>query len=839
MKKIITMIAVALTIGVVAFTSPGGAPANKAGTPAYPSTCTSCHSGGSNAMQAGWITSNVPASGYVAGTTYTITCTATYSGRSVFGFEVSPQNAAGTVLGTLIVTNSAQTQSISTGKYMTHTAGGISGSNSKTWSFGWTAPAAGTGSVTFYGAFLCADGDGTEMGDETYKSTLTIAESAGCIPPAQPGTIAGSASVCVGSSQAYSVAAVTGATSYTWTLPSGWTGSSTTNSITTVAGSSSGTISVTANSACSSTPQTLSVTSNANPVATISPNGATTFCQGGSVTLTASAGSSYLWSPGGATSQSIIVSSSGSYTVKVTNASGCFATSAATTVTVNASGVPTITAGGSTSICQGNSVTLTSSAGSTYLWSPGGQTTQSISVSTAGSYTVAVTGTCPGTSAATVVTVNPLPSPTISAGGPTTFCQGGNVTLTSSSGSSYLWSPGGATTSSVTVSTGGNYTVHVTNSSGCSGNSAATTVGVNPLPSVTLGTFASVCTTDSAFTLSGGNPAGGIYSGTGVTNGIFDPAVSGSGTFNITYSFTNANGCTNTVVSAINVSTCSGSGCTTSPPRPGSITGPVSNTCNLAGAVYSIAPVAGATSYHWTVPSNVVIANNNGTSITVNFLPGFVSGTISVSAVNSCGTSYKRYLSVVSKIVLTGSMSGLNEVCITQNSVVYSIPAVTGATSYQWSISNGATITGNGNTAVADFTTSNNRHVQVKVRVANACGLSDSKKMMVTVHHDCTGGQVDDRYRAGTDPSAPISILAYPNPAIGKMMLDITAKQAANCQVKMFDLFGKTVVDKMMPAEEGLNSFEINVDGIKPGIYMLHVEADGIPSQNLRVMIMN
>ena len=63
--------------------------------------------------------------------------------------------------------------------------------------------------------------------------------------PAQPGAITGSITVCQGSSQTYSVAAVTGATSYTWTLPSGWTGTSTTNSITATAGSS-GTISVTA-----------------------------------------------------------------------------------------------------------------------------------------------------------------------------------------------------------------------------------------------------------------------------------------------------------------------------------------------------------------------------------------------------------------------------------------------------------------------------------------------------------------------------------------------------------------------------------------------------------------
>jgi len=71
------------------------------------------------------------------------------------------------------------------------------------------------------------------------------------------------------------------------------------------------------------------------PQATITAGGPTSFCSGGSVTLTASAGVSYLWSTA-ETTQSIIVTSSGSYTVDVTDASNCTSTSAAEVVTVNA-----------------------------------------------------------------------------------------------------------------------------------------------------------------------------------------------------------------------------------------------------------------------------------------------------------------------------------------------------------------------------------------------------------------------------------------------------------------------------------------------------------------------
>ena len=59
-----------------------------------------------------------------------------------------------------------------------------------------------------------------------------------------------------------------------------------------------------------------------------------------------------------------------------------------------------------------------------------------------------------------------IATPTITAGGPTTFCAGGSVTLTSSAGTTYLWS-NGATTQSINVTSSGSYTVRVTNASGC------------------------------------------------------------------------------------------------------------------------------------------------------------------------------------------------------------------------------------------------------------------------------------------------------------------------------------------------------------------------------------
>ena len=231
------------------------------------------------------------------------------------------------------------------------------------------------------------------------------------------------------------------------------------------------------------------------PSPTMTADGPITFCDGGSVTLTSSAGTSYLWSTG-ATTEKINVSSTGNYAVRITNSNGCqSALSAITSVSVNALPVtPAITSKGPTTFCAGDSVSLTSSAGKSYLWSTGA-TTSKINVTTSGNYTVIVgnaSGCQSAVSVPTVVTVNPLPVPTITSGGPTTFCEGGSVILTCNTGTTYLWS-NGATTASINVNIPGSYRVSITDANGClSAPSTATVVNVNALPVVNAGIDATI-----------------------------------------------------------------------------------------------------------------------------------------------------------------------------------------------------------------------------------------------------------------------------------------------------------------------------------------------------------
>ena len=186
MKKRLLLISSAALVALMIISTPkdvaisnsGGAPAGHTGSPADGMTCamSGCHTGSPVVAVPGIITSNVPTNGYAPGQTYAITATVSQTGITQFGFQISPQATNGQLRGTLAITSPGTTKIVST-KYVTHTSGGISApSNTKTWSFNWTAPVAGTGAVTFYGAFNYSNNLGSSAGDLIRTSTLIIPE---------------------------------------------------------------------------------------------------------------------------------------------------------------------------------------------------------------------------------------------------------------------------------------------------------------------------------------------------------------------------------------------------------------------------------------------------------------------------------------------------------------------------------------------------------------------------------------------------------------------------------------------------------------------------------------
>jgi hypothetical protein len=181
MKRIITLAFLSAMVWVVlqssinkTMRSEGAAPGHTGSPGDGFKNCTNCH-GGTATTVAGWITSDIPESGYVPGETYTITTTNAEPEGDRFGFQVSPQNIAGDLLGTLVITDSVQTQLVGDDKYITYTEHGIDGVGSKTWTFDWIAPDSGVKEVTFYGAYN-SNFQGHKGDNHVFLSTLTVKE---------------------------------------------------------------------------------------------------------------------------------------------------------------------------------------------------------------------------------------------------------------------------------------------------------------------------------------------------------------------------------------------------------------------------------------------------------------------------------------------------------------------------------------------------------------------------------------------------------------------------------------------------------------------------------------
>ncbi|ABG58437.1 T9SS type A sorting domain-containing protein [Cytophaga hutchinsonii] len=446
----------------------------------------------------------------------------------------APANGASGCIGTAItLTASAQDSDGTIQKVDFYNGTALLGSdNTSPYSITYTPTAAGTLSIKAT-ATDNAGGTGTSA-----TNTVTVS--------ALPTASVSSSTTNLCPSGSVVLTATTGA-SYKWFRGTEQVGTAATY---TAAEAGAYTVEVTNAAGCKATSaaRTLTGTLQATPTITAS---ATSFCAGGSAVLTASSGASYKWYRGTApvgTAASLTVTEAGAYTVEVTNASGCKATSAVTQIAVNTATIPTVTAS-STSFCAGGSAVLTASSGASYKWYRGTApvgTAASLTVTEAGAYTVEVTNAsgCKATSAVTQIAVNTATIPTVTASS-TSFCAGGSAVLTASSGASYKWYRGTApvgTAASLTVTEAGAYTVEVTNASGCKATSAVTQIGVNTatIPTVTASST-SFCTGGSAVLTASSGASYKWYRGTVPVGTAASLTVTEAGAY--TVEVTNASGC--------------------------------------------------------------------------------------------------------------------------------------------------------------------------------------------------------------------------------------------------------------------------------------------------------
>ena len=162
------------------------------------------------------------------------------------------------------------------------------------------------------------------------------------------------------------------------------------------------------------------------------------------------------------------------------------------------------------------------------------------------------------------------------------------------------------------------------------------------------------------------------------------------------------------------------------PTAPTSIVGSIAEVCGGSTQTYSC-PISttGATSYNWTLPAGFNFISGQGTTVISVSIPiGFVSGNVSVSAANGCGSSSLRSITVVSGTATPGAIIGQISNLCGGGIFNYSIPPVIGALSYNWSIPAGCSIISNTGTSISLNVPVNFTGGVLSVVATNSCGSS-------------------------------------------------------------------------------------------------------------------
>src|SRR5690606_27000509 len=130
-----------------------------------------------------------------------------------------------------------------------------------------------------------------------------------------------------------------------------------------------------------------------------------------------------------------------------------------------------------------------------------------------------------------------------------------------------------------------------------------------------------ICSSSAPVSLPAGSPSGGIYSGTGINGGDFDPSLSGTGTFDVVYSYMDGNSCSNTDTSTITVNICTGIENSVNTKKITITPNPFNNYLNIMGlpdgkSVINILDISGK------LVTEFAIQSNNQVISTEKLIPG-------------------------------------------------------------------------------------------------------------------------------------------------------------------------------------------------------------------------
>lgn len=350
------------------------------------------------------------------------------------------------------------------------------------------------------------------------------------------------------------------------------------------------------------------------------------------------------------------------------------------------------------------------------------------------------------------LTINALPTaPTVTPGGPTTFCPGGSVTLTSSTVTGNTWSTG-ATSQSITVSTAGSYTV-TTTAAGCtSAASAAQTVTVSALDNATF-TYPSNSICDAAPNQTPTTSVAGTFSATpaGLTfvstsTGEINVAGSTSGSYTVTY--TTSGTCPNTSTQTVVISGA----------PDATFTYAQSSYCSAAA---NPSPVfgAGASAGAFSSTTGLVINASTGVINLASSTPGAYVVTNSIAASGSCPASSEVY-NVTITASPTATVSGGGQLCGT-GTIPVSI-ALTGTGPWDLTYTDGTTPTTVNGITTSPYTVNATANGTFTVSNVTAAGCSNTGTGSATVTFNANPTVTFTPVGTVCDNANPVALVATP-----------------------------------------------------------------------------
>jgi hypothetical protein len=263
------------------------------------------------------------------------------------------------------------------------------------------------------------------------------------------------------------------------------------------------------------------------------------------------------------------------------------------------------------------------------------------------------------------------------------------------------------------------------------------------------------------------------------------------------------------------------------------IAGQIAGVCGNNTYNYTITASVTATSYVITAPIGSVVTSESSPSNDSNVLatadlnfsvlfPANIATvtpkTIAVKSVNGYGTSAtSKSVTITTAMPAILTVNGGSTFCRV-GTQTFSIPAVLGASTYNWTVANGAVIVNGAgtNTIEVDFSAvpAANTTTALTVSTTNACAINSAVKTVTLVEVLC-GGRIANNVELSNVSGV------YPNPSTTNFNLDVTSLTDANVSMSVFNFYGNLVSTKNVKLSQGANTISEDISNLKNGIYFV------------------